>query len=221
MGEYLKLLNQVKFDVCKRDFTNAVANLKKLLNSLNVDFTTAKNPLDKQKTKSAIEKLLPVLNDLKQGKITQVVLSTLKLDASLIEPEVPKTPVVEARVEPEMPAKPQKEFIQDGGLQKQPIAQESVGGKFDPSATATTSAMPSTSAEVPSQQQNTPQKPKYGARKVLSPLTLDDYIGQEKAKESLKISIKAAKKEGRVLAHTLICSPYGLGKTTLCNYLLF
>jgi Holliday junction DNA helicase RuvB len=49
------------------------------------------------------------------------------------------------------------------------------------------------------------------------PLTLDDYIGQEKAKRSLRISIAAAKKTGTPLAHLLICSPYGLGKTTLAN----
>lgn len=49
------------------------------------------------------------------------------------------------------------------------------------------------------------------------PLTFDDYIGQEKAKRSLKISIAASRKTGNPLAHLLICSPYGFGKTTLVN----
>ena len=66
-----------------------------------------------------------------------------------------------------------------------------------------------------------PSKPKIRAggfnNNVLMPLTLDDYIGQENAKKSLRISINAAKKSGRTLAHLLICSSYGLGKTTLAN----
>lgn len=52
---------------------------------------------------------------------------------------------------------------------------------------------------------------------ILMPLTLDDYIGQENAKRSLRISINASKKSGRPLSHLLICSSYGLGKTTLAN----
>ena len=54
-------------------------------------------------------------------------------------------------------------------------------------------------------------------KKPLTPLTFDDYIGQEKAKKILKIAITAAKKENRVLQHILINSGYGLGKTTLAN----
>lgn len=53
--------------------------------------------------------------------------------------------------------------------------------------------------------------------KPLSPKSLDDYIGQEKVKQAIRISINAAKEENRVLEHLLICSPYGLGKTTLAN----
>lgn len=53
--------------------------------------------------------------------------------------------------------------------------------------------------------------------KKLMPLTFDDYIGQEKAKQTLKIAICAAKKEHRALNHLLICSSYGIGKTTLAN----
>ena len=49
----------------------------------------------------------------------------------------------------------------------------------------------------------------------LRPKTLDEYIGQEKAKENLKVYIEAAKKRGEVLDHVLLYGPPGLGKTTL------
>ena len=49
----------------------------------------------------------------------------------------------------------------------------------------------------------------------LRPKKLDEYIGQEKAKEQLKIYIDAAKSRGEVLDHVLLYGPPGLGKTTL------
>ena len=51
----------------------------------------------------------------------------------------------------------------------------------------------------------------------LRPQTLDQYIGQEKAKTSLKIYIEAAKKRGEPLDHVLFYGPPGLGKTTLAG----
>ena len=49
----------------------------------------------------------------------------------------------------------------------------------------------------------------------LRPRKLDEYIGQEKVKENLKIYIEAAKRRGESLDHTLLYGPPGLGKTTL------
>lgn len=51
----------------------------------------------------------------------------------------------------------------------------------------------------------------------LRPQLLEDYIGQEKAKETLKIYIEAAKARGEALDHVLFYGPPGLGKTTLAG----
>ncbi len=51
----------------------------------------------------------------------------------------------------------------------------------------------------------------------LRPQTLDDYIGQEKTKENLKVYIEAAKLRGDALDHVLFYGPPGLGKTTLAG----
>ena len=54
-----------------------------------------------------------------------------------------------------------------------------------------------------------------GVENSLRPRRLDGYIGQEKIKESLLISIEAAKQRGDSLDHILFYGPPGLGKTTL------
>ena len=52
---------------------------------------------------------------------------------------------------------------------------------------------------------------------ALRPQAIDEYIGQEKAKENLKIYIEAAKLRGDALDHVLLYGPPGLGKTTLSH----
>lgn len=52
---------------------------------------------------------------------------------------------------------------------------------------------------------------------TLRPKTLDEYIGQEKVKENLKIYMDAAEKRGETLDHVLLYGPPGLGKTTLAG----
>src|SRR5205823_10488468 len=51
----------------------------------------------------------------------------------------------------------------------------------------------------------------------LRPRLLREYIGQQKVKANLEISITAARKRGEVLDHVLLFGPPGLGKTTLAN----
>lgn len=51
--------------------------------------------------------------------------------------------------------------------------------------------------------------------KSLRPMTLSEYIGQDKIKESLKITIDAAKMRGDSIDHILFYGPPGLGKTTI------
>ena len=51
----------------------------------------------------------------------------------------------------------------------------------------------------------------------LRPKTLDEYIGQTKVKENMKVYIESAKKRNETLDHVLLYGPPGLGKTTLSN----
>ena len=51
----------------------------------------------------------------------------------------------------------------------------------------------------------------------LRPKTLEEYIGQEKAKQNLSVYIEAARRRGEALDHTLLYGPPGLGKTTLAG----
>ena len=66
---------------------------------------------------------------------------------------------------------------------------------------------------VPNLQDNEEERSELSLR----PKTLDEYIGQDKVKENMKIYIEAAKKRGEPLDHVLLYGPPGLGKTTLAN----
>src|SRR3972149_803928 len=66
----------------------------------------------------------------------------------------------------------------------------------------------------PLEGQNSPEN---GEEMTLRPSSLADYVGQQRLKENLKISIEAAKLRKEPLDHILFCGPPGLGKTTLSH----
>lgn len=51
----------------------------------------------------------------------------------------------------------------------------------------------------------------------LRPQKLEEFVGQSKAKQNLRIFIEAAKARGEALDHVLFAGPPGLGKTTLAQ----
>ncbi len=53
------------------------------------------------------------------------------------------------------------------------------------------------------------------------PKRFEDFIGQDKIKERLKIAIEAAKSRGEVIEHVLLSGPQGLGKSTLANIIAY
>ena len=224
MGEYLSILSAVQRNVYANRLNEAKTDLKRLLNSLNIDYTTSKNAAEKEKVRAAITKLLPALDDLKRGAVTKTVIRALGLDEGrLYGAKAPTAPVEPAVTVPTVaPAAPAREFPLELPEEEQE-AEEQATEAPERDETSVAPAAKAEPAETPAQKAEDkgaekPKKPaKHGARRGLAPLLLDDYIGQEKAKKSLKISISAAKKENRALGHLLICSPYGLGKTTLAN----
>ncbi len=55
--------------------------------------------------------------------------------------------------------------------------------------------------------------------RLFRPSTLDEYVGQTKHKENLKVFVEAARRRREPLDHVLLCGPPGLGKTTLASIL--
>ena len=53
--------------------------------------------------------------------------------------------------------------------------------------------------------------------KVLRPISFDDFSGQDRILDNLKIFVEAANQREEALDHTLFHGPPGLGKTTLSN----
>ena len=52
---------------------------------------------------------------------------------------------------------------------------------------------------------------------ALRPRNLDEYVGQQRVVENLRIYIRAAKQRGEAMDHVLLCGPPGLGKTSLAH----
>jgi len=66
-------------------------------------------------------------------------------------------------------------------------------------------------------EQQTPSSAERDFENALRPLSFDDFSGQNKVVENLRIFVEAAKFRGEPLDHTLLHGPPGLGKTTLSN----
>ena len=65
----------------------------------------------------------------------------------------------------------------------------------------------------------TPERTPEDADVALRPKSLDDFIGQQAARENLRVFVSAARSRGEALDHVLLHGPPGLGKTTLAAIL--
>ena len=65
----------------------------------------------------------------------------------------------------------------------------------------------------------TPERTGEDQDQALRPKTLDEFIGQQAARENLRVFVNAAKGRGEALDHVLLHGPPGLGKTTLAGIL--
>ena len=65
----------------------------------------------------------------------------------------------------------------------------------------------------------TPERTAEDADAALRPKSLDEFIGQQAARENLRVFVTAAKSRGEALDHVLLHGPPGLGKTTLAGIL--
>ena len=63
----------------------------------------------------------------------------------------------------------------------------------------------------------TPERTSEDADAALRPKSLDEFIGQQAARENLRVFVTAARSRGEALDHVLLHGPPGLGKTTLAG----
>lgn len=216
MGEYLTLYTKVREDICNGRTSEACASLKKLLNFLNADYVVA-GPGERGKLRKAIERLLPALQDLKTGWVSPTVVNALDLDPARFA-----TKTQTGRAEPGCVSQGRSAGSDVCDFPHGERAETGTFGIPNQSEKADGSAQAGEAEKADAAYSADPQRGGKGAKTYrpknsLSPLTFDDYVGQERVKRSLRITLAAAKKAGELPVHLLICSPYGFGKTTLAN----
>lgn len=195
MGTYMNQLEMVKRDIYNKNISKAYADLKNLLNQINLEYMSKKDINEKNKYKNAILKLLPVLNELKENKVGDNTINVLNLNPSYFASDIVVPPPSTSDIYDEV-----KEESEENNKEQE------------------NEIVPEDNEEKEVEDTNKKEKKIIHVNKnELMPLTFDDYIGQERVKQSLSISINAAKKLGNCLSHLIICSHYGLGKTTLAN----
>ena len=62
-----------------------------------------------------------------------------------------------------------------------------------------------------------PAETSIGGDPALRPRNLDEYVGQQRAVDNLRVYIRAAKERGEAMDHVLLAGPPGLGKTSLAH----
>lgn len=203
MGEYLTKYNQVRDLVKDFQLAKACAELKELLNLIYRDMTNSKNNIEISKAKKAIEKLKPAYEDLKNGNVTDRLQEILDIHVESFQDMFDE---VCDMVNSDDSLEANNQIVEDVPQVETPEIVTQIPEEHYDEVETSFEEVSSRTSDIK----------KYD-RKPLTPKTLDDYIGQDNAKRNIRVAINAAKIENRVLEHMLICSPYGLGKTTLAN----
>lgn len=157
MGEYLSWYTKIQTDLYKGNIVAASDTLKKLLNFLNIDYQSASDAEEREKCRKAISRLLPALQALKGGVVTETVIAALSLDVSRL-PDLRRTEKADST-----PA-------EERAVQGTPVGAEEIQGNGQPESST----------------------PRLQNRNNLSPRTFEEYVGQERAKQSLRIKIGRA-----------------------------
>ncbi len=203
MGQYLSLLTKVKESLYQGNVESARDQLKYLLNLINGDYRETRDPIEKDKCRQVIMTFLPVLDDLKKGLVSDVVIRNLKLNSSLLAFSKPKPEYVP----------PKKESFDE--LEDLTIKDDDEEEKVVKPSKPTKEDIEEEVEEKPSKASEAKSGGLFG--KALRPMLLKDYYGQPRAVATLNAPIKKAILTNSSLPHILICGSYGQGKTTLAR----
>jgi hypothetical protein len=179
MGEYMALLTQVRSYVNSGSAAMARDVLRKLLNDLNAEFVSTRDPAQKEKLRRSITRLLPVLDDLKMGYLSAASAAVIGVDPNALN-------AARSAAAPALVIPPRPDLGDDRPRAAAPLNTPRIPD------------VPREAPIAPAAPAAPKQKPVGMGRatNAMIPLTFDDYIGQEKAKRALKVSIGASKRRG-------------------------